>query len=47
MVRNEQTALDSKTLHYASDGTGRDTYVLKNNGGFYRDKVILNSKNSY
>lgn len=41
MTRNEQTALDAKTHYYASDGTGRDTYILRSNGGFNREKVVL------
>ena len=27
--------LDNKTLYYLPDGTGRDTYVTKFNGGFF------------
>ena len=29
---------NSKTQFYAGNGTGRDTYIYVNNGGFYPDK---------
>ena len=31
------TPIDYKPVHYPSDGTGRDTYVLRNNGGFFKN----------
>ena len=41
------TPLDYKTVHYASDGTGRDSYVCRNNGGFFKNSLSLLKKNSY
>jgi len=34
---------DASTFYYQSDGTGRDTYVLKNNGGLRPEYNIRNS----
>ena len=34
MKLRSQTASHFKTVHYGSDGTGRDSYVLINNGGY-------------
>lgn len=41
MKPRSQTACNIKTVHYGSDGTGRDTYVLINNGGFEKQKPVL------
>jgi len=41
MKHRSVTAHKIKTIHYNSDGTGRDTYVLINNGGFEREKPVL------
>ena len=27
------TSIEAKSFYYWSDGSGRDTYILKNNGG--------------
>jgi len=31
----------SKTQFYAGNGTGRDTYIYNNNGGFYPEKDAI------
>lgn len=41
MKLRSKTATHIKTVHYGSDGTGRDSYVLINNGGFEKEKPIL------
>ena len=41
------TPIDYKTVHYASDGTGRDSYVVNNNGGFFKNPRDLYTKNLY
>jgi len=37
----------SKTIHYGGDGTGRDTYILNDNGGFELNKPMLKFKADY
>ena len=29
-----------KTVHYETDGCGRDTYITKTNGGFFKNEKI-------
>ena len=47
IIHKSLTPIDYKTVHYASDGTGRDSYVCKNNGGFFKDPIVFKIKNSY
>ena len=34
---NMSPSKDSMTVHYKSDGSGRDTYVVQNSGGLMND----------
>lgn len=36
MQSGKKTTIDAKGFFYFSNGTGRDTYVLKDNAGFTR-----------
>jgi hypothetical protein len=47
MRLRSKTATHVKTVHYGSDGTGRDTYVLINNGGFEKEKPVLKHPKQY
>jgi hypothetical protein len=47
MKPRSTTACHTKTVHYLSDGTGRDSYVLINNGGFETQKPVLKQPESY
>ena len=37
---------DYKTIHYISDGSGRDKYILINSGGLMNSGTELKFKNS-
>jgi len=37
----------TKTVHYGSDGTGRDTYINVDNGGFESKRPIMKFKSDY
>ena len=47
MSKKVHTPIFYKTVHYGSDGTGRDTYVLIDNGGFESKRPIMKLPASY
>jgi hypothetical protein len=47
MKQRSFTPIFHKTVHYGSDGTGRDTYILLNNGGFESKAPVLKNKIDY
>ena len=47
MAPRSHTAIHYKTVHYGSDGTGRDTYVLTDNGGFESKKPVIKLPSAY
>ena len=40
MILNKVVPTQGKSLFYPNDGTGRDTYIIVNSGGFFAPKQI-------
>jgi len=47
MQPNKKTTIDTKDVFYIGNGTGRDTYILKNNGGFTKPLHSSRSKDKF
>jgi len=47
MPLKTHTPIFYKTVHYGSDGSGRDTYVLIDNGGFESKRPIMKLPSTY
>lgn len=39
--------IHSKPVHYASDGTGRDSYIVRSSGGLFNEYQPGSTKNSF
>ena len=42
MILNKVVPTKGKALYYPNDGTGRDTYIIVNNGGFFAPRQVEN-----
>ena len=40
-IRENKSTIDSKTICYRTDGTGRDSYIGRNNGGFSNPSKMM------
>ena len=40
-------SIPSKHVGYFSNGTGRDSYIARNNGGFYPDQTVAAYQQTY
>ena len=39
--------IHAKPLHYSTNGTGRDTYIYQNGGGFMPSLIVGEGKNKF
>ena len=46
-MRTISPTIHSKPVHYASDGTGRDSYIVRSSGGFFQGYQPGSSKQSF